>query len=126
MAGFEDKSKEGVDFEFVTSKNSNAKTRRFFTKKEKAERAAAAKAPARSPSAATRSPAPASRRASPPPARPARPAAPAPARRTSQDVLTRRSPPARPAAPARQGRRVPPRGSGGGGGSAGGRGPTQR
>lgn len=35
----EDRYKEGVDFEWVKADNSNYKTRKFFTKKEKAERA---------------------------------------------------------------------------------------
>lgn len=40
MAGRDgEDAKEGVDFEWVKSPNSNAKTRRFFSKAEKAERA---------------------------------------------------------------------------------------
>jgi hypothetical protein len=60
----------GVDFEWVQSKGSNARTRRIFGKKEKAERAAAANAPAKP---AARPAKPASRAESAPPARPAKP-----------------------------------------------------
>lgn len=38
-----DRYKEGVDFEWVQGKNGNYKTRRFFTKAEKAERASGGK-----------------------------------------------------------------------------------
>jgi translation initiation factor IF-2 len=89
-----DDLREGVDFEWVQSKGSNARTRRIFGKKEKAERSAAASGKPTKPAPRPREsakPAPnTSRASSAPPARPA-PKAPTPPKPRPANLKTPRA-----------------------------------